>query len=96
MPPPARSFLNSPGADFDVDTVQSALDSAEPGQTLTLDAAIEEPEVTASQLKAVLFRDVLGETKTHVSGSAGRIGNVKRSAKTISGRGPQQRRDLLL
>lgn len=74
-----------PGADFDVDTVQSALDSAEPGQTLTLDAAIEEPEVTASQLKAVLFRDVLGETKTHVSGSAGRIGNVKRSAKTISG-----------
>ena len=74
-----------PGADFDVDTVQSALDSAEPGQTLTLDAAIEEPEVTASQLKAVLFRDVLGETRTHVSGSAGRIGNVKRSAKTISG-----------
>ena len=74
-----------PGADFDVDTVQSALDSAEPGQTLTLDAAIEEPEVTASQLKAVLFRDVLGETRTHVSGSAGRIGNVKLSAKTISG-----------
>ena len=74
-----------PGADFDVDTVQSALDSAEPGQTLTLDAAIEEPEVTASQLKAVLFRDVLGKTRTHVSGSAGRIGNVKLSAKTISG-----------
>ena len=73
------------GADFDLNTVQSALDSAEPGQILTLDAAIEEPEVTAKELKAVLFRDVLGETRTHVSGSAGRIGNVKLSAKTISG-----------
>ena len=74
-----------PGADFDVDAVQSAMDKAAPGETLTLDAAIEEPEVTAKELKAVLFRDVLGEAKTHVSGSAGRIGNVKLSAQTING-----------
>ena len=74
-----------PGADFDVDTVQSAMDKAAPGETLTLDAAIEEPKVTAKELKAVLFRDVLGEARTHVSGSAGRIGNVKLSAQTING-----------
>ena len=74
-----------PGADFDVDAVQSAMDKAAPGETLTLDAAIEEPEVTAKELKAVLFRDVLGEARTHVSGSAGRIGNVKLSAQTING-----------
>ena len=74
-----------PGADFDVDTVQSAMDKAAPGETLTLDATIEEPEVTAKELKSVLFRDVLGEAKTHVSGSAGRIGNVKLSAQTING-----------
>ena len=74
-----------PGADFDVDTVQSAMDKAAPGETLTLDATIEEPEVTAKELKSVLFRDVLGEAKTHVSGSAGRIGNVKHSAQTING-----------
>ena len=74
-----------PGADFDVDAVQSAMDKAAPGETLTLDATIEEPEVTAKELKAVLFRDVLGEAKTHVSGSAGRIGNVKLSAQTING-----------
>ena len=73
------------GADFDLDAVQSAMDAAAPGETLTLPATIEEPEVTASQLKAVLFRDVLGEARTHVSGSAGRIGNVKRSAKSING-----------
>ena len=74
-----------PGADFDVDTVQSAMDKAAPGETLTLDAIIEEPKVTAKELKAVLFRDVLGEARTHVSGSAGRIGNVKLSAQTING-----------
>ena len=74
-----------PGADFDVAAVQKALDGAAPGETLTLDAEIEEPEVTAADLKAVLFRDVLGEAKTHVSGSAGRIGNVKLSAQIING-----------
>ncbi len=74
-----------PGADFDVVAVQKALDGAAPGETLTLDAEIEEPEVTAADLKAVLFRDVLGEAKTHVSGSAGRIGNVKLSAQIING-----------
>ena len=74
-----------PGADFDVAAVQKALDGAAPGETLTLDAEIEEPEVTAADLKAVLFRDVLGEAKTHVSGSAERIGNVKLSAQIING-----------
>ena len=63
------------GADFDVAAAQTALDGAAPG----------EPEVTASDLKMLLFRDVLGEARTHVSGSAGRIGNVKLSAKLING-----------
>ena len=58
---------------------------AAPGETLTVQADIQQPEVTAADLKAVLFRDVLGEAKTHVSGSAGRIGNVKLSAQIING-----------
>ena len=58
---------------------------AAPGETLTVKADIQQPEVTAADLKAVLFRDVLGEAKTHVSGSAGRIGNVKLSAQIING-----------
>ena len=40
---------------------------------------------SAEELEQVLFRDVLGEAKTHVSGSAGRIGNVKLSAQIING-----------
>lgn len=74
-----------PGADFDIAAVQKAMDEAAPGETLTVPADIQQPEVTAADLKAVLFRDVLGEAKTHVSGSAGRIGNVKLSAQIING-----------
>ena len=73
------------GADFDVAAAQAALDGAAPGETVSVPAVIEEPEVTASDLKMLLFRDVLGEARTHVSGSAGRIGNVKLSAKLING-----------
>ena len=73
------------GADFDIAAVQKAMDEAAPGETLTVKADIQQPEVTAADLKAVLFRDVLGEAKTHVSGSAGRIGNVKLSASSING-----------
>lgn len=73
------------GADFDVAAAQTALDGAAPGETVSVPAVIEEPEVTASDLKMLLFLDVLGEARTHVSGSAGRIGNVKLSAKLING-----------
>ena len=73
------------GADFDIAAVQKAMDEAAPGETLTVKADLQQPEVTAADFKAVLFRDVLGEAKTHVSGSAGRIGNVKLSAQIING-----------
>ena len=73
------------GADFDVAAAQTALDGAAPGETVSVPAVIEEPAVTAADLKTLLFRDVLGEARTHVSGSAGRIGNVKLSAKLING-----------
>ena len=73
------------GADFDVAAAQKALDAAAPGETVEIDAAIEYPRVTAEQLKGVLFRDVLGEARTKVSGTAARISNVKLSASSING-----------
>ncbi len=73
------------GVDFDITAAQAALDAAAPGEAVTLNAVIEAPQVTAAQLEKVLFRDVLGETRTHVSGTAGRIGNVKLSAAAING-----------
>lgn len=72
------------GAEFDVTAAQSALDAAQPGETVTIPATIEMPSVTAEQLESVLFRDVLGEARTHVSGTAARISNVKLAASAFN------------
>ena len=73
------------GAEFDVTEAQGLLDAAQPGETVTIPADIQRPAVTAEQLKDVLFRDLLGTCKTHVSGTAARINNVKLSASSING-----------
>ena len=73
------------GAEFDVAAAQKALDDAAPGETVEIPAVIEYPTVTADELKAVLFRDVLGEARTKVGGTAARISNVKLSASSING-----------
>ena len=73
------------GADFDVPAAQAAMDAAEPGSTVRISADIQLPAVTAEELEAVLFRDVLGEAKTHVSGTAARISNVKLASAAFDG-----------
>ena len=73
------------GAEFDVAAAQKALDDAAPGETVEIPAVIEYPTVTADELKAVLFRDVLGEARTKVGGTAARKSNVKLSASSING-----------
>lgn len=73
------------GAEFDVAAAQAALDAAAPGETVTLDATVQLPAVTAEELEGVLFRDVLGQCRTHVSGTAARINNVKLSAAACNG-----------
>ncbi|MGI5987365.1 MAG: VanW family protein [Dysosmobacter sp.] len=73
------------GAEFDVTAAQAALDAAAPGETVTLDATVQLPAVTAEELEGVLFRDVLGQCRTHVSGTSARINNVKLSAAACNG-----------
>ena len=73
------------GAEFDVTAAQAVLDAAAPGETVTIDATVELPAVTAKELEGVLFRDVLGQCRTHVSGTAARINNVKLSAAACNG-----------
>ena len=72
------------GAEFDVKAAQAALDTAEPGETVKIPAVIQFPTVTAKDLEAVLFRDVLGEYTTNVSGTVSRRNNVKLSASSIN------------
>ena len=73
------------GVEFDVTAAQKALDAAAPGETVEVPAVIEHPKVTAEELKTVLFRDVLGEAQTKVSGTAARKSNVKLAASSING-----------
>lgn len=73
------------GAGFDVAAAQALMDAAAPGETVEIPAEIRQPAVTAEQLEAVLFRDLLGAAKTHVSGTAARISNVKLASSVVNG-----------
>ena len=73
------------GAGFDVAEAQALLDAASPGETVEIPADIQQPHVTAAELKEVLFRDVLGQCRTHLSGTSARINNVKLSAAACNG-----------
>ncbi len=73
------------GASFDTVSAQRALTGAQPGETISVPADIQEPEITADQLKAVLFRDLLGECTTHVGGTAARRTNVRLASAAFDG-----------
>ena len=73
------------GASFDTASAQRALTAAAPGETISVPADIQEPEITAADLKAVLFRDLMGECTTHVGGTAARITNVKLASAAFDG-----------
>ena len=72
------------GVEFDVKAAQAALNGAAPGETVSVPAEILVPAVTAEELKTVLFRDVLGEYTSSVSGTAARRSNVQLSASSIN------------
>ena len=73
------------GASFDIAAAQKLLDAADPGATVTIPATIEYPEVTAEELKTVLFRDILGECRTKVGGTTARKTNVRLAAEKVDG-----------
>lgn len=73
------------GASFETGSAQRLLTAAAPGETVSVPADIREPEITAEELKAVLFRDLLGECTTHVGGTAARVSNVKLASDAFDG-----------
>ncbi len=73
------------GVSFDTVSAQRMLTAALPGETVSIPADIQTPEITAEDLKAVLFRDLLGECTTHVSGTAARVSNVKLASAAFDG-----------
>ena len=73
------------GVHFTLADLQSAYDAAAPGETFTVKATVEQPEVTTAQLEAGLFRDELSSYTTRVGGAPGRHKNVQLTAERITG-----------
>ena len=73
------------GVAFSLSDLQSAYDAAMPGETFTVRAEVELPDVTEAQLEDLLFRDELSSYTTKVGGAPGRHKNVKLTAERIDG-----------
>lgn len=80
-----RVVDGQPGATLDVDAAAFVLEAAAPGERVQLPAKSVYPELTAQELEAVLFRDVLATASTNVSGTAPRRNNVRLSGEIING-----------
>ncbi len=73
------------GLDFQPEAAQAALEGAAWGSSVSVPLSVTEPAVSTEDLKELLFRDVLGEASSGVSGSANRKSNVKLSASVCDG-----------
>ena len=73
------------GVTFDVAGAEKLVEDAQPGQEIVIPAQITYPTVTKAELEKVLFRDVLGQYTSYVSGTSDRIFNVRKAAGNISG-----------
>ena len=73
------------GAEYDLSEAQSAYKSANEGDSFSVNAKIVQPTVTKELLEKNLFKDVLGEYSTYVSGTSVRRNNVKLASQKCSG-----------
>lgn len=73
------------GVAIDTEASQYVLDAAAEGERVKLPAEVVYPEMTAAELEAVLFRDLLSTASTKVSGTTARKGNVRLSGEAVNG-----------
>ena len=70
---------------FDLDEAKRLWAEAEYGETVAIPLVRTPPELSQSQLNAMLFRDVLGEKSTSLAGSTqNRINNVAKACEKLS------------
>ena len=73
------------GVDFDVAAFLDKLYAADQGETVSMPLTVTTPAISRVQMKAVLFRDVLGEASTPLTGGSARINNVRLASNAING-----------
>ena len=76
---------SSTGKTFDLDSAKEQLRNAEYGATIVIPLIILEPEFSHDEMKDMLFRDVLAEVKTNISGTSNRVSNINVASKHIDG-----------
>lgn len=65
------------GVEYNKEEALKKFNDTKEGQTFEIKAKISQPDITREMLEANLFKDVLGEYSTYVSGSSVRKNNVK-------------------
>ncbi len=74
------------GCSFDTAAAKAAWEAAGLMQTVEIPLVITEPEVTGDELRALLFRDVLGyQTTVYASSGQNRCNNIELAASKIDG-----------
>lgn len=73
------------GIDFDVSQAEQMISSAQQGETVSVPLNRQDPSIDTATLEAGLFRDVLGEYTTKVSGTSARRSNVQLSGEKCNG-----------
>lgn len=73
------------GRDFDVDDARYQLELAEEGENCRVELTLDVPSPTTEELGETLFRDVLAEAVTKVTGSSVRVKNVGVTADFVNG-----------
>ena len=73
------------GVSFDMTLAQTLIDQAESGQQVRIPLIKTEPEKSSDALNSMIFRDVLYERTTNVSGTTNRVTNVTLAAEAVNG-----------
>ena len=74
------------GMTFDIAQARQLLEGAAWGSDCAVPLEITEPKISTENLRELLFRDVLGEATSKVTGSANRKSNVALAASTFNER----------
>ena len=72
------------GVSFDLADAENKLEAAQIGETVIIPLIFTEPEMNTETLQELLFRDVLSERRTYVSGTSNRIHNVGLATEAVN------------
>ncbi len=78
-------FGGTPGKDFDLKAFKDALANGTPGQTYTFPIRSVEPDITAEEVEASLYDEVLYEYTSPLTNIPNRTTNVRLAAEAING-----------